>query len=240
MPPSSSAHLEPPTEHGRAEAEKVGHLSLDFHGFWLQSSGAKSRTWTHVLSHRVTVTVTAVTNGRHCSSWLWLRCTETAIDTLRDAGRRPMPDTEPQSRSVTLLCRKMRSRRAASNKVGIVTFMSPAAVCGPFCGCLSGSALAADGAAKEQSQSPPRDLLKPLGGGPSVTLWRLERRCATRCGAAARDRDGGWRDQTAAPGCDYGVQTPCGVRAAAWCPILSRSRAPLHFFVAKCARRRAR
>jgi hypothetical protein len=113
--------------------------------------------------------------------------------------------------------------------------MSPTAVCGPFCGCLRISALAADRAAKEQSQSPPHDLLKPLGGGPSVTLWRLERRCATRCGAAARDRDGGWRDQTAAPGCDYGVQTPCGVRAAAWCPILSRSRAPLHFIVAKCA-----
>eukprot|EP00966_Prymnesium_polylepis_P252623 5840294-Prymnesium_polylepis.1 len=30
----------------------MGDLSFDFHGFWLESSGAKSRTWTHVLSHR--------------------------------------------------------------------------------------------------------------------------------------------------------------------------------------------
>eukprot|EP00966_Prymnesium_polylepis_P126597 2927563-Prymnesium_polylepis.1 len=47
-----SAHLGRPTEHGRAEAERVGHLSLDFHGFWLESSGAKRGTWSHVLSHR--------------------------------------------------------------------------------------------------------------------------------------------------------------------------------------------
>jgi hypothetical protein len=39
MPEFESAHLGPPTEHGRAEAEKVGHLSLGFHGFWLKSSG---------------------------------------------------------------------------------------------------------------------------------------------------------------------------------------------------------
>eukprot|EP00966_Prymnesium_polylepis_P193412 4483260-Prymnesium_polylepis.1 len=57
--------------------------------------------------------------------------------------------------------------RAASNKVGIVTFMSPTAVYVPFCGCLSISAFAADREAKEQSQFPPHDLLKPLGGGPS-------------------------------------------------------------------------
>eukprot|EP00966_Prymnesium_polylepis_P307255 7100075-Prymnesium_polylepis.1 len=31
--PSSSAHLGPPTEHGRAEAEKVCHLSLDSMAF---------------------------------------------------------------------------------------------------------------------------------------------------------------------------------------------------------------
>eukprot|EP00966_Prymnesium_polylepis_P026898 621534-Prymnesium_polylepis.1 len=42
-----------------------------------------------------------------------------------------------------------------------------------------------------------------------------ERRCATRCGAAANDRDGDWRDRTAAPGCGNGVPTPHGVRAAA-------------------------
>ena len=30
MAASSSAHLGRPTEHGRAKAEKVGHLSLDF------------------------------------------------------------------------------------------------------------------------------------------------------------------------------------------------------------------
>jgi hypothetical protein len=52
---------------------------------------------------------------------------------------------------------------------------------------------------------------RPVG----YTLAPRARRCATRCGAAARDRDGGWRDQTAAPGCDYGMPTPCGVRAAA-------------------------
>eukprot|EP00966_Prymnesium_polylepis_P318470 7355872-Prymnesium_polylepis.1 len=40
--------------------------------------------------------------------------------------------------------------------------MSPKVVCGSICGCLSISALAADRAAKEQSQSPPHDLLKPL------------------------------------------------------------------------------
>ena len=85
-----------------------------------------------------------------------------------------MPDIEPLSHAVTLFCRKMRSRRAASNKVEIVTFMNPTAVCGPFCGFLSTSVLAADRAAKEQSQAPPHDLLKPLGGVPSVTLWRLE------------------------------------------------------------------
>mmetsp|Transcript_7629 Transcript_7629/g.18164 ORF Transcript_7629/g.18164 Transcript_7629/m.18164 type:complete len:355 (+) Transcript_7629:276-1340(+) len=45
----------------------------------------------------------------------------------------------------------MRSHRAA-NKVGIVTFMSPTAVCGLVCWCLSGSALAAV-------------LVAPLGGG---------------------------------------------------------------------------
>eukprot|EP00966_Prymnesium_polylepis_P246123 5692986-Prymnesium_polylepis.1 len=61
----------------------------------------------------------------------------------------------------------MRYRRAASNEVEIVYFISSTAVCGSFCGCLSGSALAADRAAKEQSQSLPHDLLKPLGGGPS-------------------------------------------------------------------------
>ena len=49
-----------------------------------------------------------------------------------------------------------------SNKVVIDLFMTPTAVCGPFCGCLSVSALGADGAAEEQSQSPPHDLLKPL------------------------------------------------------------------------------
>ena len=49
-----------------------------------------------------------------------------------------------------------------SNKVGIVLFMSPTAVCGPFCGYLSVSALGADGAAEEQSQFPPHDLQKPL------------------------------------------------------------------------------
>eukprot|EP00966_Prymnesium_polylepis_P262046 6053404-Prymnesium_polylepis.1 len=37
--------------------------------------------------------------------------------------------------------------------------MSPTAVCGPFCGCLSGSALAVDRTAKEPSQSPPHNLL---------------------------------------------------------------------------------
>eukprot|EP00966_Prymnesium_polylepis_P223453 5170265-Prymnesium_polylepis.1 len=28
-----------PTERGRAAAEKMDHFSLDFHGFWLESSG---------------------------------------------------------------------------------------------------------------------------------------------------------------------------------------------------------
>eukprot|EP00966_Prymnesium_polylepis_P257919 5957889-Prymnesium_polylepis.1 len=37
MPEFESAHLGLPTGRGRAEAEKVGHLSLDFHGFWLAS-----------------------------------------------------------------------------------------------------------------------------------------------------------------------------------------------------------
>jgi hypothetical protein len=43
---------------------------------------------------------------------------------------------------------------------------------------LSISALDTDRSAKEQSQSPPHDQLTPLGGGPSVTLWRLARRDA--------------------------------------------------------------
>ena len=126
-------------------------------------------------------------------------------------------------------CLKMRSRLRVSNKVVIDLFVSPTAVCGPFCGCLSVSALVVDRAAEEQSQSPPHDPLKPLGGGPSVTLWRLERRCARRCGAAANDRDGGWRDRTAAPRRDCGGPTPLGVRDVARCPIWSRRGAPLHF-----------
>eukprot|EP00966_Prymnesium_polylepis_P219614 5080438-Prymnesium_polylepis.1 len=58
--------------------------------------------------------------------------------------------------------------------------MSPTEVCGSFCGCLSISALAADCAAMEQSQSPPHDLLKPLGGlrgGVDPGRWVL-----TQCG----------------------------------------------------------
>eukprot|EP00966_Prymnesium_polylepis_P074262 1723600-Prymnesium_polylepis.1 len=30
----------------------MGHLSLDFHGVWLESSGGERGTWTHVLTHR--------------------------------------------------------------------------------------------------------------------------------------------------------------------------------------------
>eukprot|EP00966_Prymnesium_polylepis_P160682 3713991-Prymnesium_polylepis.1 len=51
--------------------------------------------------------------------------------------------------------------------------MSPTAVCGLFCGCLSGSALATDRVAKERSQSPPHDLLKPLRDA-----WRAPSRTA--------------------------------------------------------------
>eukprot|EP00966_Prymnesium_polylepis_P292035 6744290-Prymnesium_polylepis.1 len=69
-----------------------------------------------------------MTADKRAALWLLAVITVYSTDTVRGAGRRLMPDIEPQLQAVTLFCCKMRSRRAASNKVEIVTFMIPTAV----------------------------------------------------------------------------------------------------------------
>eukprot|EP00966_Prymnesium_polylepis_P196571 4555139-Prymnesium_polylepis.1 len=96
--------------------------------------------------------------GPDGGSWVWQR----RADTARGAGSRLMPDIEPQSRSdvhffVAKCALGVRGEQGRNRLV-----YESDEVCGSFCGCLSIPALAADRAAKEKSQSPPHDLLKPL------------------------------------------------------------------------------
>eukprot|EP00966_Prymnesium_polylepis_P043356 1006085-Prymnesium_polylepis.1 len=62
--------------------------------------------------------------------------------------------------------------------------MNPTAVCGPFCGFLSTSVLGRRGPCVAISAARSAEA---AWWWAVVTLWRLERRCATRCGAAAND-----------------------------------------------------